>query len=482
MLFRICIVVALAVPCFIGCDEGSTDDQSLAARPRKRRKKSGPLPPPLTAAELAEKSQSKGSKKRKGPIKKKTPTEETALPKQSSEPSKSTQEKEEPGSAKPGDVEPGDVDPGDSDPGETLVKPLPETSPGSVEPSTPDGDDPTEEFLAEVTPAVRQARMDDATNFLCAVCLGHSDPTTVQRYLRWSPALKRPVMSITWGLGVRVKYPKANEKGVPDVRWRLTGDVRALKGGLKPQVPLAKTWGYFTGELGSQIYTELITRINNGDFGQAYAVASKSSTGGQFRRINDRYPGLTWLGQEGPSRGNNARVDLMLTISLAVTSKGSEQGGWYSDVAGSPALRDMRTGKSLGRLKTVSTRDISRAGRKQGKSGGNLLDEYVAEFTQYIDENIAVKDFPTQKTPELEKKAIFARCKKLAARPKNKYSLIELAELQYYHSKGQINDAAKAYAFKEILGDDRGKKLASGTQEQKITVLRQLAPKIRAAK
>ena len=448
MLLRHCIIVAVIFPLFVGCDEPSSD-KSVAVRRQRSPKKSGPLPPSLSAAERAKKSQSKGSQSKGTPVKK------TTVREQPIERPKSTSI-----ARKPDEL----------DTGETLVQPIPD--PPTVVQPLPSGDDPTQEFLAEVTPAVREARLDDATNFLCAVCLGHREPTTVQQYLRWSPALGRPVMSITWGLGVRVKYPKGNGKGVPDVRWRLTGDVRALSGRI-PQVPLAEAWSYFTGELGDKLRNELIARINAGDFGQAYAVASKASSGRQFRPTSGRYPGLMRLGQGGPSSANNSRVDLVLTISVSATSAGT---GWYSDIKGTPTLRDVRGGGSLKKWKTISTGDISRA-RKKGGSGGNLLDEYIAEFGKYIDENLAVGDFPTQ-----DQKVIRARCLKLAQRPKHKDSLIELAELQYYHGKGQINDAQKVYVFKKILGDDRGKRLASGTQEQKIAVLQQLLPRVRAAK
>ena len=443
MLLRLCIIVALIFPLLVGCDELSSDDKSVAVRKPRPRKKSGPRAPPLSAAERAKKSQSKGRKA------KRTPAKETTALQQPTAQSKTTQKEE-----KPDEV----------DLAKTFVQPLPDPQPQTVvRPSLGSGGvDPTEEFLAEVTSAVREARMDDATNFLCAVCLGHAEPATVRRYLRWSPALKRPVMGITWGLGVKVKYPKGNDKGVPDVRWRLKGDVRALS--QFPQVPLAKTWSHFTGELGDEIYAELIARINNGDFGQAYAVASKASTGREFREKNGRYPGITWLGRGG---SNNSRVDLVLTISLSATSKGTEQGAWYTDIAGTPTLRDARGGRTLKKWKTILT----------GGSGGNLLDEYIADVAKYIDENLAVTDFPTQ-----DEKVIRARCLKLARKPKHKDPLIELAELQYYHSKGQINDAKKEYVFKKILGDDRGKKLASGTQAQKIAVLQQLLPKVRAAK
>lgn len=455
MWLRYCIIVALLFPLLVGCDESASDGDNVVANKRKRRNKSGPQAAPLSTEER-EKSQPKRRRRKTKPVNK------SADPKKSIEQSQLTPEQKKPDKVeKPNQVAAPTPDPQPS----TVVRPLPSGGP-----------DPTEEFLAEVTSAVTELRMDDATNFLCAVCLGHAQQDTVQQYLRWSPALKRPVMGITWGLGVKVKYAKGNDKGIPDVRWRLRGDVRAISGQKRP-VPLTDAWRHFTGELGAEIYAELITRINNGDFGQVYTVASKASPGREFPETNAGYPGLIWLGQAGASSGNNSRVDLVLTISLSAASKGTESGDWFTDISAKPSLRDMRGGRALKSWKTFMTGDISRASKKRGDGGGNPFKDYIADIAKYIDENLAVTDFPAR-----EPKAILDRAQALGKKPKHRDSLIELAELQYYFSKGQINKKQKEYVFRKILGEDHGRKLADGTQEEKIAVLKQLLPRVRSAK
>ena len=79
----------------------------------------------------------------------------------------------------------------------------------------PDDEKPTS-YLQAAVRLLQTGDVDSASKLVCVAALVQQDDT-VETYLRWSPALKRPVIAIQWGLGAVITLPTDDtENSLPD--------------------------------------------------------------------------------------------------------------------------------------------------------------------------------------------------------------------------------------------------------------------------
>jgi len=116
--------------------------------------------------------------------------------------------------------------------------------------------------------------------------------------------------------------------------------------------------------------------------------------------------------------------------------------------------------KALNNLKVQQTREK--------ESDKDPVDEAVAQFFKYIDDNFVMTPFPEGAT----KQHVQVRIDKLLA--SNDSQLQKLNEIRFYRSRNLISNEDVVANYYKILGPGEGKKLATGSEAKKKEVLKKM--------
>ena len=317
-------------------------------------------------------------------------------------------------------------------------------------------------YLQAAASLAKAGDIDAASKLVCASALLKQDDS-VEIYLRWCPALKRPVVALKWGLGAAITLPRGGGNTLPNVRWAPNDDIKALKS------RVARSWHYTTGRPGRTMISELKKRMYRGDFGQIYVLAEQASGASNRLAGSSAVPGVSALTSGDSSTvtqaARAANVDLLIRMDLAAVKEGD--GGWYTDIVVNTSLSSLRGGGSLTKLPTLITSQVQKA-RTRGKP--DPVASMVARLMKYIDKNVKLGDFP-----EMTEKQVFARAKSLPVAAQRD-QLLALCEAFLYFRRGQINEKQLAYVYKKILGDRRAEMLTSSDVSRRRAVLQQLLP------
>ena len=342
--------------------------------------------------------------------------------------------------------------------------------------ATPRGSgDVTSPLLDKVARAVQKNRVDDAEQWLCAVCLATDDRAKVQRYLRWSPGLKRPVLAMRWGLGVTLHYPKDQTIRVPDIRWQRGTKVETLTS--PPSVPLADSWKHYAGNLGTRTVERLKEPLGSGDLGAVYKVAVDAADGAPLQTVGGKLPGfqVLGLGSSGEllSAARAAGVDVLMVMNLGVAH--GNDSTWYTDVVAKTQLYDVAGGASLGALPVLYSRRAT-----SGRTGRAPLDVYNQAIENHLQSLVKIVDTKLRVSapPNLDAADAARRAAKLAA-AQNRERLPALVELHYYRLSGLLKTADVMPHYTKLVGGASAGKLASADAAGRLAALAPLLPQER---
>lgn len=182
-------------------------------------------------------------------------------------------------------------------------------------------------------------------------------------------------------------------------------------------------------------------------------------------------PGLTMLGvgsqKDLLAKAKEEDLDVLVLFVVTVKPPNPKTNLIINETTAS--LLDARTGKKLYNGKKFRNTDVQND-RKNGKDDG--LDKEVAKMFAYVDANLKLTDLPAS----LDSKGVLNRLRSLLKQPNSENPLPVLAEIRMYNAKGLLSEKNLGVAYKEILGVDRARKLATGVEADKQSAIARWLP------
>ena len=350
----------------------------------------------------------------------------------------------------------------------------------------------------------------------------------------WLAPHKHPAFAVRWGVGVELNpknwerekvYPVGTTQNVPTKRGPQGGGTSPPPGtgpGGMPGYPGGPGAGagqpnqllqQLTGELGQRLLQQLQERAARGDLGQVYAAQSPAKPDGTG--ANMPYPGGPSAiapsghppgagpqpyGQPamapGPPGEPNAAQSLAPGVVLLgqgtvkdLRKKAAEIGVdvvciFTVNVTFSPRANTFRNdtviliydSDSTAVKEAYKTKLLNNIAVQLERAQGDT-DSVTKEFEglfKYIDANWLVGELPAA----LQAEHVLNRLRGLLAEsPDN--PLPVLAEIRMYHARGLLEEKNLAIAYNRLLGDQLGKVLAAGTEEEKKKAVEKWLPKER---
>ncbi len=130
-------------------------------------------------------------------------------------------------------------------------------------------------------------------------------------------------------------------------------------------------------------------------------------------------------------------------------------------------LVNLVDGKAIAISKGLKNTEIQ---KELDKPGNTVIEKSMAALLTALDEKVALTDFPSAITAEIIKSKRLPAVVADAARPK----LDRLAEIRLWREKSFLTDEDVAAAFSTILGPEDGKKLSSGTDDERKEIAMKL--------
>lgn len=304
------------------------------------------------------------------------------------------------------------------------------------------------DFREEASRAMTFNKQRDAVALLRAALLA-SDDKTILEGVKWSPALKRPLMLLQWAFGVETKgFPGA---GPANLRPQ-AGLAEKQERNNAAEMRLRKQLTTLTGSVGDWLYKGLQNRVESEGFG----AWGHDSRGGSFE-----HRGIMLL-EVAPvesliESARSQKADALMAILL--TSSVNEKG--KATITAVAQLYDVGSGHKLWESKSLTNTKIL-AGLKQGK-------DWAAEFAglalKFIDDEIVLREVPELPT-ELVQRRLAAIDSSVQSDP-----LGSLIELRYYQLTRHVEDAEAQQRLVKILGEADAKLLlAEDVQDRRNSV------------
>jgi hypothetical protein len=218
------------------------------------------------------------------------------------------------------------------------------------------------------------------------------------------------------------------------------------------------------GEIGLVAIKALQTRAAKGTFGawgdKEKPVASTRNSRVSLTSLEKRGATLLARGtrQELLSAAREAQVDLVLEM-------GVEQHRGNTSILF--RVVNPVSEKNLWESKPINSSTVADALRKGRENPAKPVLENLLNF---IEKNVVLTPMPT-----LTSEQVSARANKLAENGTANL-LKTLCELRYYQRAKLLSDAQAAEVYEKLLGDGKGKLLATGSDPERLRVLSELLP------
>ena len=343
-------------------------------------------------------------------------------------------------------------------------------------------------LLGRARQALVEGRFPDGIALLQAAALAEDEAAEeVLNTLRWSPVLKRPKLTMRWGVAVLVP----GLPGQAPARQEAGGEGGSSTGG-GAGGPM-KLWH---DAVGLPLFQALERRIAEGAFGRWLSAELVASTHSATQRAGQPHVPQRQLDEpaEGPpemaagAHGNPALRGILMTQAATLSDAKRWAADQQIDVLLTVAVA-LRSGSLRGNVQTSlsmkaydvaknqeiwSSRDLS-SRRVEAAIAGDRADEdpardFVDDVLKYVDESLQLTDMP-----KLDPTVVARRAVALAAE-EHADPLPALVELRYYSAKGLLDASALRAHYTAILGPQDGAELSAGNLEQRRQVVEGLLP------
>ncbi len=301
--------------------------------------------------------------------------------------------------------------------------------------------------------AMTFSRSQDAVAMLRADLLTHDDRAILDG-VKWSPALKRPLMLVQWAYGAEMNGQ--GDSGPANLHPKGAAPPRQDRNKANDH-RLAQQLKTLTGDIGNWLTLGLQTRVEAGSFGD---------WGPDSRRTPFEHRGVTLL-EVAPveiliESARAERADALMCFSL--TSNRISNG--KATTTAIVQLYDVTTGEKLWESKPISNAKLLSA-RRQGKDLAAGFAETVLEF---IDDEIVLRE-----VPELTSVQAKQRLKAIAA-GLEKDPLASLVELRYLELSGLVAKTTARKGMAKILGAEDAERLVSEDEQLRRQSIEKLVP------
>lgn len=291
----------------------------------------------------------------------------------------------------------------------------------------------------------------------------------VLQSVRWSPALKRPLLLLRCGLVVQAPGAPVASEAAPSHNRRKTVAATPKPSG----VPEALT--YWGTALGKPLLEKLQARVGEGRFGKwlqaarlAAANLPSANPDNQTHspgQITDE-GGILNLGlmEEAKTLRPAAKEGLDVLIVAAIVNKPVKiHGKILAQSNLTIRVIDVASGDTLWKSKPVNSAVSGGDGGDSAESG-RAATELLNDTLSFLDENVLLGD-----VPKLTAEAAQQRAETITAKTIN--PLPALAELRYYQSAKLLTPEQLSDDYVKLLGAEDGPRLATGAESVRKEIL-----------
>ncbi len=322
-------------------------------------------------------------------------------------------------------------------------------------------------MVGQALDALAKGQQKLGVQYLLAEAVVRATPDVLDS-VRWSPALKRPVLAVRWGVFVQGQTP-APRPGTP--------------GAVAAQTAL-QYWGTAVGEPLMSKFEEL---FGAGGFGKWMI---KAKVGPQVANVRAQAPNqpagrVTFRdrgqvihgGLASPNQGRFAiltaaelpaaartalkdGLDVILVVSIAMKPGKLRDGVLQATSNCTLRVHDVLKDKTIWSSKPAASGD-----KPDSKIAQAAAEQLLKETTEFLEETMKLTEMP-QLTPEV----VRSRAEALAT-PPFPNPLLPLMELRYYEYKKLLKPAEVSAFYAKIAGPDDGPRLATGPEEERLKIV-----------
>jgi hypothetical protein len=359
---------------------------------------------------------------------------------------------------------------------------------GATTPAAPAAEDAAGNLIKRASEAASQNRGKQALAYLMGAAVAQSNADVLGK-LRWVPALKRPALAIRWGIALHegakpnAARPAGGRKPAPqpaasaeNSNWQTLviqplaqqlgsqiadgdyGDWSGLTGvtkdvsppaGVAAPPPVARP-GPAAAGAAVTAQGPAISMLGSADAEKALQLAAKEGLDVVVLGLSSIKPAV-----------NRAPEQSLLTLRLldVASHKMLWESRPLSDSKVQAAKQQASGGKTSGK-KTAKSKNL-------GDPAGDLVEELL----RYAQSDLKLADMPAITAEVAQKRADWL------TEQESTNPLPALLELRYYQWKQLLTPEETAGYFTKILGDEKGPKLAKGSDQERLSVVSRLLPR-----
>ncbi len=348
-------------------------------------------------------------------------------------------------------------------------------------------EDAAGKLIRRACEAVGQNRGKEALAYFMAAAVAQSNADVLGK-LRWVPALKRPALAIRWGIAL-------HEGNKPNPV-RPAGGRSERKPASKPApAPVSAENSNWQVLVIQPLVQQLDSQVAVGDYGDwsgltagakdgsLPAGAAAPVAGGRPApgvSITAAGPAISMLGSaDAETALQRAAKEGLDVVVLGLTSIKPAVARAPEQSLITLRLLDVATHKMLWESRPLSDMKVHAAKQASGGKGkkaaknkdlGDPAGDLVDELLRYAQNNLKLTEMPAI-TAEVAKKRAGWLADQEYSNP-----LSALLEIRYYQWKQLLTPEETAGLYAKILGDQNGPKLATGSDEERLTVVGRLLP------
>jgi hypothetical protein len=325
-----------------------------------------------------------------------------------------------------------------------------------------------EGFRAQATTAFGEGQEIQGLAYLMAEAVVQGDGEVLDT-LRWSPALRLPMLTTRWGVAVQSPLPAKPVSHLGGSR-RTMESRQVGEGSSEHESGEAEEVRFWREHFIQPLIHELQLRVTSGQFGKWLKGHEQTSgdAGGEHGDGAGRWPGIVLFNaasaKEARQRAEKDKLDLLLVVEVSAkpTSKGRQ-------AVLALRLQEMAKGTELWHSKPINSVQVMLA--KEGGKGGDPVKDLIDELMKFVDEKLQLAEMPP-----ISREAAQRRAASLVGQ-KPEYPLPTLMELRYYQRNKLLTPEELTAHYGALLGQDEGARLAGGSEADRLKVVARWLPK-----